>query len=64
MQYYPFKYVDHTHADAVVTISNTSNGEERIREIYGNRVVIVSYVMPGFDLAKEVDRLFSEMGLR
>jgi len=28
----PFKYVDHTHADAVVTISNTSNGEERIRE--------------------------------
>ena len=57
----PFKYVDHTHADAVVTISNTSNGEERIREIYGNRVVIVPYVMPGFDLAKEVSRLFSEM---
>jgi rhamnose utilization protein RhaD (predicted bifunctional aldolase and dehydrogenase)/NAD(P)-dependent dehydrogenase (short-subunit alcohol dehydrogenase family) len=57
----PFKYVDHTHADAVVTISNTSDGEERIREIYGNRVVIVPYVMPGFDLAKEVSRLFSEM---
>ena len=57
----PFKYVDHTHADAVVTISNTSNGEERIREIYGNRVVIVPYVMPGFDLAKEVGLLFSEM---
>jgi len=57
----PFKYVDHTHADAVVTISNTSDGEERIREIYGNRVVIVPYVMPGFDLAKEVGRLFSKM---
>ncbi|MDP6432675.1 MAG: class II aldolase/adducin family protein, partial [SAR324 cluster bacterium] len=56
----PFKYVDHTHADAVVTISNTLDGEERIREIYGNRVVIVPYVMPGFDLAKEVGRLFSE----
>ena len=56
----PFKYVDHTHADAVVTISNTSNGEERIREIYGNRVVIIPYVMPGFDLAKEVGRLFLE----
>ena len=56
----PFKYVDHTHADAVVTISNTSNGEDRIREIYGNRVVIVPYVMPGFDLSKDVDRLFSE----
>ena len=56
----PFKYVDHTHADAVVTISNTNNGEERIREIYGNRVVIVPYVMPGFDLAKDVAQLFSE----
>ncbi|MEO1946937.1 MAG: bifunctional aldolase/short-chain dehydrogenase, partial [Methylophilaceae bacterium] len=56
----PFKYVDHTHADAVVTISNTSDGEDRIREIYGDRVVIVPYVMPGFDLAKDVGRLFSE----
>ena len=56
----PFKYVDHTHADAVVTISNTANGEERIREIYGDRVVIVPYVMPGFDLSKDVGRLFSE----
>jgi len=43
-----------------VTISNTSNGEERIREIYGDRVVVVPYVMPGFDLSKDVDRLFSE----
>jgi Uncharacterized conserved protein len=56
----PFKYVDHTHADAVVTISNTENGEERIREIYGDRVVVVPYVMPGFDLAKDVGRLFAE----
>jgi len=56
----PFKYVDHTHADVVVTISNTSNGEDRIREIYGDRVVIVPYVMPGFDLSKDVGRLFSE----
>ena len=56
----PFKYVDHTHADAVVTISNTENGEDRIREIYGDRVVIVPYVMPGFDLSKDVSRLFLE----
>ena len=56
----PFKYVDHTHADAVVTISNTVNGDKRIREIYGDRVVIVPYVMPGFDLSKDVSRLFSE----
>lgn len=48
----PFKYVDHTHADAIVTITNTANGLDRIKEIYGNRVVIIPYVMPGFDLAR------------
>ena len=56
----PFKYVDHTHADAVVTITNTTAGEDRIREIYGDRVVIIPYVMPGFDLAKDVARIFLE----
>lgn len=56
----PFKYVDHTHANAVVTVTNTPGGEARIREIYGNRVIIVPYVMPGFDLARDVARLFAE----
>ena len=56
----PFKFVDHTHADAVVTITNTSNGEERIKEIYGDRVVIIPYVMPGFDLAKDVVKIFAQ----
>ena len=48
----PFKYVDHTHADAVVTITNTPGGEARVREIYGDSVVVIPYVMPGFDLAR------------
>ncbi len=48
----PYKYVDHTHADAVVTITNTEEGLERIKEIYGARVVIIPYIMPGFDLAR------------
>ncbi len=48
----PYKYVDHTHADAVITITNTDGGLKRIREIYGDSVVIIPYVMPGFDLAR------------
>ncbi|MGB0562960.1 MAG: bifunctional aldolase/short-chain dehydrogenase [Spirulinaceae cyanobacterium] len=48
----PYKYVDHTHADAVVTVTNTPGGRARIEEIYGDRVVIIPYVMPGFDLAR------------
>lgn len=50
----PFKYVDHTHADSVVAISNTQNGEEKLSKIYGDKVLIIPYVMPGFDLAKLV----------
>ncbi len=50
----PFRFVDHTHTDAVVTITNTPNGEKRIRELYGDRVIYVSYVMPGFILAKKI----------
>ncbi|MCI5227096.1 MAG: bifunctional aldolase/short-chain dehydrogenase, partial [Candidatus Electrothrix sp. AX2] len=55
----PFRYVDHTHADAVVTITNTRDGERRIQEIYGDQVVVIPYVMPGFDLARDVARLFA-----
>ncbi|MDY6806905.1 MAG: bifunctional aldolase/short-chain dehydrogenase [Cyanobacteriota bacterium] len=48
----PYKYVDHTHADAVVAITNTADGLERVQEIYGDSIVIVPYIMPGFDLAR------------
>jgi rhamnose utilization protein RhaD (predicted bifunctional aldolase and dehydrogenase)/NAD(P)-dependent dehydrogenase (short-subunit alcohol dehydrogenase family) len=50
----PFKFVDHTHADSVVTITNTPEGEEKIRAIFGDSVVILPYTMPGFILAKQV----------
>jgi len=53
----PFRFVDHTHADAVVTITNTPAGKKRIEEIYGDAVLIVPYVMPGFILSKEIYRL-------
>lgn len=50
----PFRYVDHTHADAVVTITNTPGGEDTIKEIYGESLLLIPYVMPGFVLAKKV----------
>ena len=48
----PHRYVDHTHADSVLAVTNTANGEARIREIYGGKVAVIPYVMPGFDLAR------------
>src|SRR5688572_15595066 len=54
----PHKYVDHTHADAVLSVSNAPEGEKRIREIYGDRVVVIPYIMAGFDLAAYCAREF------
>jgi len=54
----PYRYVDHTHADAVLAVMNSRDGEIRIREIYGDSVVVIPYVMPGFDLARVVAEQF------
>jgi rhamnose utilization protein RhaD (predicted bifunctional aldolase and dehydrogenase)/NAD(P)-dependent dehydrogenase (short-subunit alcohol dehydrogenase family) len=48
----PYRFVDHTHADALLAITNTADGEQRVREVYGDSVVVLPYVMPGFDLAR------------
>lgn len=49
----PFNYVDHTHADAVLTISNTPNGLNLLQEIYDDSVLFLPYIKPGFDLARQ-----------
>jgi rhamnose utilization protein RhaD (predicted bifunctional aldolase and dehydrogenase)/NAD(P)-dependent dehydrogenase (short-subunit alcohol dehydrogenase family) len=48
----PHKFVDHTHADAVVTLTNTLVAAELLADVYRDQVVVVPYVMPGFQLAK------------
>lgn len=48
----PYKFVDHTHADAVVTITNTPDGLATVRRVYGDAVVYIPYIMPGFELAR------------
>src|SRR6266851_1324389 len=58
----PQKFVDHTHADAVLSVSNTRDGEKRIREVYGRRCVIIPYLIPGFDLAQYCAREFKRLG--
>jgi rhamnose utilization protein RhaD (predicted bifunctional aldolase and dehydrogenase)/NAD(P)-dependent dehydrogenase (short-subunit alcohol dehydrogenase family) len=54
----PQRYVDHTHADAVLAVSNAPEGEKRIREIYGERVAVIPYAMAGFQLAALFAREF------
>ena len=49
----PFKVVDHTHADAIVTISNSKRGVELIDKLFPD-FLIIPYVMPGFILAQKI----------
>ncbi|MDJ0785602.1 MAG: bifunctional aldolase/short-chain dehydrogenase [Myxococcota bacterium] len=50
----PHRYVDHSHADAVLALTNQPDGEALAREALGDRVVVIPYVMPGFPLALAV----------
>ncbi len=50
----PHKFVDHSHADAVLVLTNQPDGEALIREALGADVAILPYIMPGFPLARAV----------
>ena len=54
----PHKFVDHTHATAILSISNQADGKERCKELFGDRIAIVPYVMPGFGLAKATAEVY------
>ncbi len=48
----PHRYVDHTHATAFLTLANLPDVAGATREIFGDRLTLVPYIMPGFALAK------------
>ncbi len=54
----PHKYVDHTHATAFLALANLPEAAAACREIFGDRLVLVPYVMPGFGLAKAAVEAF------
>ena len=56
----PFKFVDHTHADAIVNVTNRPGALKFCNKIFGDKVGIVPYVMPGFMLAKKVYEIYSK----
>lgn len=50
--YLPYPFVDHTHATPFLILANLPNAEAVARAIFGDRLGIVPYIMPGFALAK------------
>ena len=50
----PPKYVDHTHADSILILTNQSDSEDLIKEALGPGVAVLPYAMSGLPLAKAV----------
>ena len=46
--------IDHTHADAILALANTPQGERRVREVLGDRLLWIPYLQPGFALSRRV----------
>jgi rhamnose utilization protein RhaD (predicted bifunctional aldolase and dehydrogenase)/NAD(P)-dependent dehydrogenase (short-subunit alcohol dehydrogenase family) len=56
----PHKFVDHTHAAAVLSLVDQPDGEALAREVYDGRMGIVPYIAPGFGLAKAAAEVFEQ----
>jgi rhamnose utilization protein RhaD (predicted bifunctional aldolase and dehydrogenase)/NAD(P)-dependent dehydrogenase (short-subunit alcohol dehydrogenase family) len=54
----PAKYIDHTHADAILALTNQIDGEKITRDALSSDVIILEYKKPGFELAKAAARAF------
>jgi len=54
----PAKYVDHTHPDAILALTNQRNGNRVVRDAFGKDVVVLNYIKPGFLLAKATSAAF------
>src|SRR5437660_3279080 len=54
----PHKYVDHTHSIAVLSLADQPDAAERCADLYGRRMGLVPYIMPGFLLAKKAAEVF------
>ena len=54
----PSRFVLHTHADAVLALTDTPGGAALVEEVYGDEVVVIPYVMPGFALARRCAEQF------
>ena len=60
----PFKFIDHSHANAIAALTCNKDGAQRVAECFGKRVLVLPYVMPGFVLAKQVHEVLRKTDLR
>jgi len=55
----PADAVIHTHADAIVSLTNNDRAADTLREVYGGDVIALPYRRPGFLISREVAEAFA-----
>ena len=58
--YLPHIYVDHTHATAMLTLASLPEAEAVVKEIFGDKMAVVPFIMPGFELAKLAAEIYEK----
>jgi rhamnose utilization protein RhaD (predicted bifunctional aldolase and dehydrogenase)/NAD(P)-dependent dehydrogenase (short-subunit alcohol dehydrogenase family) len=56
----PQAYVDHTHANAILALTNQPAADQHLQAVYGDEVAVLPWIMPGFPLAKAVATAFEQ----
>ena len=52
----PYNSVAHSHADAIVALTNNSDAPQVLQAVYGDQVAVIEYIRPGFVLSKRVGK--------
>jgi rhamnose utilization protein RhaD (predicted bifunctional aldolase and dehydrogenase)/NAD(P)-dependent dehydrogenase (short-subunit alcohol dehydrogenase family) len=56
----PHKYIDHTHSTAVLSLADQPDCAAACHAVYGRRMGLVPYIMPGFALAKKAAEIYED----
>lgn len=56
----PRKFVLHTHADAILALTNNQKGRLAVEQCFSGQAIFIPYIKPGFTLAKMAAKAFSE----
>ncbi len=54
----PHRFIDHTHASAMLALADLPDAQSIVKEIFGDRIVCVPFIMPGFELAKVAAEIY------
>jgi rhamnose utilization protein RhaD (predicted bifunctional aldolase and dehydrogenase)/NAD(P)-dependent dehydrogenase (short-subunit alcohol dehydrogenase family) len=54
----PHKFIDHSHANAILSLTDQPDGQAHAQAVFGQRLALVPYIMPGFALAKKAKQIF------